>query len=150
VGDVISREIKISEAQLNDLEGLIDFLKVTCDQAHVAEQDIFALHLALEEVFVNLVAHGYENRPPGLVGVTLQIDPGRAVVTIRDQAPPFAPEQAPEPSLGQAWQTRTNGGLGWHFVRRMMDEIRYESDPPHGNRLTLVRRLNLHPALSKE
>lgn len=150
MGDVISREIKISEAQLNDLEGLIDVLKVTCRQAHVAEQDIFALHLALEEVYVNLVTHGYKNQPPGPVTVTLQIDPGRAIVTIRDQAPPFAPEQAPKPLLDKTWQNRTAGGLGWHLVRQVMDEIRYESEPPQNNRLILVRRLNIHPALSKE
>ena len=150
LGEVIHRTIEIPAARIDDLERLIEILKATCQQARVAEQDVFALHLALEEVFVNLVTHGYENRPPGPVGVTLQIDPGQAVVIIRDQAPPFSPEQASEPSLDQAWQTRTTGGLGWHFIRRMMDDIRYESDPHTGNRLTLVRRLNLHPALSKE
>ena len=149
-GEVISREIKISAARIQDLELLSNFLDVTCEQAHIPEQDVFALHLALEEVFVNLVTHGYENRPSGPVDVTLQIDPGKAVVIIQDQAPPFAPEQAPEPPLDQVLQTRTMGGLGWHFIRQTMDEIRYDSDPHEGNRLTLLRRLKIYPALARE
>ena len=37
------------------------------------------------------------------------------------------------------------GGLGWHLIRGMVDEVRYETGP-EGNRLTLVKRLEARSA----
>lgn len=139
VGEVIRRTLEIPNARLDDLNRLVDFLAATCAPARVNETDVYALHLALEEVFVNLVKHGYPERSPGLVKITLAIDPRQALIIVDDQSPPFAPDQALPPARGPQLLERT-GGLGWQLIRRMMDEIYYASDPKQGNRLTLVKR----------
>ena len=37
-------------------------------------------------------------------------------------------------------QARPVGGLGWHLVFRLMDEVKHEVPGPRGNRLVLVKR----------
>jgi serine/threonine-protein kinase RsbW len=132
--------IELPQARLQDLEAIHQFIDEFAEPAGLDETIAFALRLAIEEAFVNLVEHGYKHAP-GAVGITLQSSPDRVTVMIRDHAPPFPPEKAPRPQLDQAWQTRQVGGLGWHFIREMMDEIEYRSDPAQGNILTLVKRI---------
>ena len=52
----------------------------------------------------------------------------------------LAPEEAPVPDVEAPWQDRPIGGLGWHLIRNLVDEIRYQTDGAE-NRLTLVKRL---------
>lgn len=133
--------IEIPRARLQDLESLHRWLDEFAMRAALDDAIVFALRLAIEEVFVNLVQHGYKNSP-GQVALALHMLADRVTVTIHDHAPPFSPEQAPHPQLDQDWQSRPIGGLGWHFIREMMDEIRYEADLQNGNVLTLVKRLS--------
>ncbi len=132
--------LELPQARLQDLESIHQFLDEFAQHAALDETITFAMRLAVEEVFVNLVEHGYKHAL-GAVGITLQSSPDRVTVMIRDHAPPFPPENAPRPQLDQEWQTRQVGGLGWHFIREMMDEIEYRSDPAQGNILTLVKRI---------
>jgi anti-sigma regulatory factor (Ser/Thr protein kinase) len=62
------------------------------------------------------------------------------MVTITDRGRPFSPAQAPSPDLEADWQSRAQGGLGWHLIRRVVDEIDYASGAGGENRLTLVKR----------
>jgi serine/threonine-protein kinase RsbW len=101
--------------------------------------DWFDVKLAVEEVCMNLVDHGY-GPAGGPIDVRLLAGEEAIVVTIRDQATPFPPENAPTPDLTSGWEERPVGGLGWHLIRKLMDSIEYESSPADGNRLTLVKR----------
>lgn len=135
----MNTSIETPKARLQDLEAIHRWLDEFATQATLDETVVFALRLAIEEVFVNLVHHGYKDAP-GPVALALQTFTDRVAVTIHDHAPPFPPEQAPRPQLDQDWVTRPIGGLGWHFIRELMDEIRYAADPKEGNVLTLVKR----------
>ena len=135
----MNTSIEFRQARLQDLESIHRWLDEFAEQAALDDNVVFALRLAIEEVFVNLVHHGYKNAP-GPVAIALHTFADRVTVTIHDHAPPFLPEQVPHPQLGQDWMTRPLGGLGWHFIREVMDEIRYASNPKSGNVLTLVRR----------
>jgi serine/threonine-protein kinase RsbW len=101
--------------------------------------DWFDVKLAVEEVCMNLVDHGY-GPAGGPIDVRLLAGEEAIVVTIRDEAKPFPPEKAPMPDLASGWEDRPVGGLGWHLIRKLMDSIEYESSPADGNRLTLVKR----------
>jgi serine/threonine-protein kinase RsbW len=87
-----------------------------------------------------VITHGYAGRPPGPISVAMLSEPERFTVTIADEAAPFDPESVPEPDLKSGWSEREIGGLGWWLIRKMIDEVTYESKPGGGNRLTLVKR----------
>jgi serine/threonine-protein kinase RsbW len=97
------------------------------------------LRLAVEEACVNVIKHGYPGGPPGVIRLSIAAEPGRIVVEIVDDAAPFDPQDAPAPDIRSDWDERRIGGLGWHLIRKVMDEVRHTSRPGGGNRLTLVK-----------
>lgn len=125
---------------LEHLPALVDFVREACERSGADASSCFSLRLAVEEVCENLMRHGYRGREPGPIEVSVHGAPGRVVVTITDFAPPFHPDDAPSPDLDVDWEDRRIGGLGWHLVKSVVDEVRYEARADAGNRLTLVKR----------
>jgi serine/threonine-protein kinase RsbW len=78
---------------------------------------------------------------PGPVAVGVARDASRVVVTIEDRGPPFDPADAPSPALDAPAEDRPLGGLGWHLIRQVMDEVHHAHDVRTGNRLTLVKHI---------
>ncbi|UCE32326.1 MAG: ATP-binding protein, partial [Burkholderiales bacterium] len=126
-------------ARREELGTLIQFVMDGCATHGLDAQTLSDLRLAVEEACTNLIEHAYPADAPGPIELTVSADDDRVVVEIRDQAPPFDPAGLSPPDLGADWQDRPVGGLGWHLIRSVMDEVRYVSDAA-GNRLTLVKR----------
>ncbi len=135
--------ISLPSAHLADLGELLDFVAAFCAGANIRGQDEFDLRLAVEEVSANVMMHGYEERAPGPLEVSFCADDEQVAVTISDRADPFNPELAPPPDLAAPAEERQIGGLGWHLVRLIVDEVNYRYDPTYGNTVTLVKRLTL-------
>jgi serine/threonine-protein kinase RsbW len=121
------------------LAAFLDFIQDSCRRAGTDEQVSSALRLAVEEVCMDLIHHGYAGMPPGPITIEFVADPDRITLTICDRARPFDPRDLTPPDLTLDWRRRSVGGLGWHLVKQMIDEIAYCSDPSTGNRLTLVK-----------
>ena len=129
----------VRPAELSSLPDLIGHARAECARAGVVGEEEYAVRLAVEEVVMNLVEHGYAGRAPGPVALTVDAGPERVVVIVEDRGRPFDPAAAPPPDLEAACEDRRIGGLGWHLVHQLMDEVRYESTDGR-NRLTLVKR----------
>lgn len=129
-----------SAARMEDLAELMAFVDAECARMGVAEASAFAVRLAAEEAFTNIIRHGYGGRP-GPVRASLGNDGGSVTITLVDEAPPFDPADAPQPDLGAGLEERREGGLGWHLVRQLMDEVHHREAPGGGNVLTLVKHL---------
>jgi serine/threonine-protein kinase RsbW len=127
------------QAHLEDLRALLDFTRDACARLGLDDDATFRIRLAVEEACMNLIEHGYPPGPPGPIELAITGDDDRVVVGIRDRAPPFDPAAVPPPDLAAEWQNRRIGGLGWHLINQVMDEVRYESDAA-GNLLTLVKQ----------
>ena len=125
---------------LENLPRFLGFINDVCDRIDADEGTKYALRLAVEEVCTNLIVYGYKNQPAGLIQVVAVDDRDRVTLVIQDRAPPFDPKNAPAPDLTSDIEHRQVGGLGWHLVKRMIDEIHYVPGTPSGNVLTLVKR----------
>jgi serine/threonine-protein kinase RsbW len=103
-----------------------------------AQHDV---RLAVEEVCTNIIVHGYTDRSEG--PITVEVDASEAAVAVRiaDEAPPFDPTALGPPDLDSPGEQREPGNLGWHLVRNVMDQVKYESRGERGNVLTLVKHL---------
>lgn len=121
-----------------DLTALLVFVDAACDSA--GPDAGFPVRLAVEEVFTNIQQHGYRSRG-GPVRVAVEADGARVRVVIEDDAPPFDPDDAPAPDVASNADRREPGGLGWHLVRELMDEVGHAPREPRGNTYTLVKRL---------
>ena len=125
---------------MSDLHALMAWVDDACADAGVGDEAAFAVRLAVEEAFTNIMEHGYAGEG-GPVEVAIDADPGRVRIVLRDEAAAFDPLDAPAPDLDSALEDREPGGLGWHLVRQVMDEVRHQPVAPRGNMLTLVKRL---------
>ncbi|MCU0507157.1 MAG: ATP-binding protein [Anaerolineae bacterium] len=133
--------VSLPSARLDHISELLDFVDAFCEQAGIGERDQFDLRLAIEEVCANVMMHGYSERAPGPLEISFCADDETISVTISDRAEPFDPEHAPPPDLDSPPELRPIGGLGWHLVRQVMDDVRYRYDATYGNTVVLTKRL---------
>ncbi|MFL5620667.1 MAG: ATP-binding protein [Gemmatimonadaceae bacterium] len=132
----------VRDARREHLGDLLAFVDQACARAGVSREVLFDVRLAVEEVVTNVIDHGYAGLPTGPVTVRFHSDPRQIVVTIEDLARPFDPSRVAGPDVGAPIEQRAIGGLGWHLVHHLMDEVRHTHGGTHGNRVTLVKRLS--------
>ncbi|MDB4883111.1 MAG: ATP-binding protein [Gemmatimonadetes bacterium] len=143
--DVAEAEI-VCEASREHLAQLLAFVDRACARAGLDQEVLFDVRLAVEEVVTNVIEHGYRGMATGPVTVRFRRDPRQVVVTVEDLARPFDPALVARPDRTAPLEQRPIGGLGWHLVRQVMDDVRHEQltthGTSHGNRVTLVKRLS--------
>ena len=137
-------ELARPDAGLRDLAAVRRFVGDAGLAAGADARTAEALVLAVDEVCANVLQHGYGAHGEaggGPLAVAVARESDRLVVRVTDDAPHFDPTAAASPPLDEAADRRPLGGLGWHLVRQVVDEIAWEPQPGRGNRVTLVKRL---------
>ncbi len=92
----------------------------------LSEATVFAMRLCLEEIFSNIVRHGVTAGidPPG-VEITVEIKPGRALMTIEEEGEAFDMTMAPAQPIGKNLEDIQPGGLGILLVRSFSSRLSY-------------------------
>ena len=133
------REIT-TDARLENLPRLLAAAEEASVAAGLDEAGRFDVHLAIEELCMNVIKHGYRGLPPGELTLGFDVGDAGLTVTVADRAPLFDPAGAPAPDLESSWSDRRIGGLGVHMVRQVMDAVRHEPRPGGGNVVTIEKR----------
>jgi len=96
--------------------------------------------LVLEEHLTNVMSYAYDDPREHEIRVRLEASAAQLVIEVEDDGQAFDPTQAPEVDTSLPLDQKPIGGLGIHFIRRCMDEVRYER---RGNRnvLRMIKRL---------
>jgi serine/threonine-protein kinase RsbW len=133
------------EGRIGAVTDLTDALTQWASERGVPPKVMTSVSLILDELFSNVVLHGYHADPAGRIAVEAHIDPQAFTVTLTDQARAFNPLLVPEPDTSLSIEERQIGGLGLLFVRRTADHLAYErvagADGVAGNRVTFSKRL---------
>ncbi|SEE75618.1 ATP-binding protein [Ruania alba] len=127
-----------------ELPGLVAFVQRSCASVGASEETTSDVRLATEEVFTNILQHGYTEQT-GPVTVQIEATPMQITVILTDDAPVFDPSDVDAPDLASDGEHRALGGLGWHLVHRVMDQVTHERGAQNGNVFTLVKRLSAGP-----
>ncbi|MEO6528026.1 MAG: ATP-binding protein [Gemmatimonadaceae bacterium] len=130
----------VFEARREHLVELLAFVDRACVRAGLDQSAHFDVRLAVEEAVTNVIDHGYAGIA-GPVTVRFRRDPGQVVVTVEDLARRFDPSLVERVDPATPLEQRRIGGLGWHLINKVMDEVRLEHGSTHGNRMTLVKRI---------
>ncbi|MGH2537372.1 MAG: ATP-binding protein [Candidatus Promineifilaceae bacterium] len=120
------------------------FVALGAQRAGFESEDVFHIELACDEACTNVIEHAYGGENRGHIHVAWEHNKRRFSVTIRDHGRPFEPAEVPEPLPPGAEDDLDRlkiGGLGLHFMRRLMDEVRFSFDPAGGNSLVMVKYL---------
>jgi len=99
-----------------------------------SQNDIFAVHLALEEAFTNAVKHGNRKDSAKKVKIDYLVDLDKIEVTMIDEGEGFDPEDVPDPRYGEnLYKTE---GRGLLLMRSYMDVVEFNE---RGNRVSMVK-----------
>jgi len=108
-----------------------------------SQDDIFAVHLALEEAFLNAVKHGNRMDPTKKVTIEYVVDPEKVEIRMTDEGPGFDPGRIPDPRVGK--NLYRPEGRGLLLIRSYMHTVEYSE---RGNSLRMVR--NRSQSIPKE
>jgi serine/threonine-protein kinase RsbW len=121
------------------LEQISKFIEQAGEEAGLDPVAICRCQLAVDEACTNIIEHGYQGEDRGPIEIECEPGAGELVITISDQARPFAAEDVPEPQLGESLEALQVGGLGLFFMRQVMDAVEFTHEEG-SNKLVLVKR----------
>jgi len=98
------------------------------------KDDTFAVHLTLEEAFLNAVKHGNKNDPTKKVKIDYSVSLEKVEITVTDEGTGFEPESVGDPRFGEGLYEP--GGIGLLLMNSYMDIVKYNED---GNSVYMVR-----------
>ena len=108
---------------------------LTTLRTHDFDEDmVFAVHLSLEEAFVNAIKHGNHDDPEKSIKVECLITPDKFDVSIADEGYGFDPNGVPDPRCnGNLYKTTGRGVL---LIQSYMDLVEYNT---RGNCIHMVK-----------
>lgn len=131
--------------EFDSLAAIGEFVTLAAHDAGLDERAVYAVQMAVDEACSNIIEHAYGGEGRGSIECTCRVDAEGLTVILRDCGCFFDPTQVPDPNLEASLEERSGGGLGLYFMRRLMDEVHFESTPDSGNLLTLVKRKETGP-----
>jgi anti-sigma regulatory factor (Ser/Thr protein kinase) len=128
------------EANFHNLDEIRDFVGEAARQAGFSEKEIYSIQLAADEASTNIIEHAYAEIKNGKIEIDCSITGGELKIVMRDNGKSFDPSSVPEPNVKAELSERKIGGLGMYLMRKLMDDVVYESFPDAGNTLTMIKR----------
>jgi anti-sigma regulatory factor (Ser/Thr protein kinase) len=122
--------------QLARVAGLLDRLGA---EHHLAPEVLADMQVALDEVLRNIMNYAYTDKAEHEIHIRLQVLDNVLDAVIEDDGAPFDPLAIPAPDISKPLRERRVGGVGIHFVRKLMDEVAYNRAGER-NRLVLRKR----------
>jgi serine/threonine-protein kinase RsbW len=104
------------------------------EENNFEKDDLFAVHLTLEEAFLNAVKHGNKMDPTKKVKIDYSVSPEKVEITITDEGAGFEPESVEDPRFGKGLYEP--GGRGLLLMNSYMDIVKYNEE---GNSVHMVR-----------
>jgi serine phosphatase RsbU (regulator of sigma subunit)/anti-sigma regulatory factor (Ser/Thr protein kinase) len=137
---VKSRKQFETDAVIERFDEIMDFVEQTLVLWDVEKNWIEKMCLLVDEAVMNIIRYAYPRHTTGRIHLSLIHTDLALQVDIFDYGVPFDPTMHPNPDTTSPLDERPVGGLGIHFMRKMLDVFQYrrEGDTNH-----LTLKLNL-------
>jgi serine/threonine-protein kinase RsbW len=128
--------------QFEQLAQIAEFVTQAAHEAGLTEDDVFHVEMAVDEACSNIIEHAYADRTGDIDLACTSSAPGAFEITLHDSGRPFDPDVVGLPKVGPPadLDDLNEGGLGLYFMRKLMDEVRFEIGTGQGNTLTMSKR----------
>ena len=126
----------VIKSQPDQIARVRNWVAEKAQAAGFSTEDIFALKLAVSETCTNVIRHAYEGADDKDIVVSVGIEGDALSLTIRDFGKKFDLSSYKPPDL----DTPSEGGYGIYLSRELMDEVEYDTSPPQGTVLRMVKR----------
>ena len=110
-------------------------------RAGLAVGDIDDLKVATSEACTNAIEHAYPAAAEGAcpaITIRITVKSGELRIEVEDEGVGFDPKRLPKVQLEE--RVQEEGGLGIYLMHTLMDEVRIESAPGSGTKVTMVKR----------
>ncbi|MBU1260036.1 MAG: ATP-binding protein [Planctomycetes bacterium] len=128
------------------LKGIISELRAVCAKVlswgknlGYSDDDLFAVHLAMEEAIVNAVKHGNKQDTSKTVSVEYDVSPEKIDISVADEGRGFDSNHLADPRLSE--NIYKMGGRGVLLIKSYMDEVEYNTA---GNTVRMIKFNSRH------
>jgi len=129
-------------ASTDSLQRVTDFIMQVGLKVKLSHDDISKLKIAVYEVCMNVIEHGYRFEPNQMMALEVRQDAKQLEISVLDWAKPFDFEKIKPYNVDESFEQKSRGGFGLYIVRRAVDDMKYKPDAVNGNRFTLVKKLS--------
>ena len=136
---------EIFAARFDQLDAIREIAAQAARDAGMDDSGIYAVELSMVEACTNIIEHAYEGLDGGEIECTCDLDDDKLTIIIHDHGKPFDLSSIALPDLDSDLESRPLGGLGVFFMKKSMDELRFESLGEEGNVLTMVKYRRITP-----
>jgi serine/threonine-protein kinase RsbW len=127
-------------AKFEFLDEIREFVGEIARDGGFSGKDVYNIQLATDEAASNIIEHAYEGVSDGILELSCGMQADAIKIVLTDHGEPFDPASIPMPDLKADLSERKIGGLGIFLMRKLMDEVRYESHPEtNSNTLTMIK-----------
>ncbi len=112
-------------AQFENLDQVRGFVGQEAEAYGLGAKAVYAVQLAVDEAFTNIVEHAYGGECYELIECSCRYTADGLVIELKDSGRQFNPEGVPDPDLDASLEEREIGGLGLYFMRQLMDEVSF-------------------------
>jgi anti-sigma regulatory factor (Ser/Thr protein kinase) len=108
--------------RLAEVESVAEIVSQFCATHSLSNQLLVALGVSLDEALSNIIRYAYKDGADHSILVQLDYGPESVAATVEDDGWPFNPLSVPALDLAAPDRDR---GFGVHFIRNLMDDVRY-------------------------
>lgn len=131
-------------ARHENLRIISHFIHGIAHRLSLSEKSLFDIELATEEAATNIINHAYPDHDiKGDIVIRVDENDGLVQITLTDWGEPLNPDDVKPFDINAPIETRIKGGMGLHFIHRLMDAVARTTTPGpvQENTLTLIKRV---------
>jgi len=114
-------------ARLEEVRHACDFVVEEAEAARLDKRAVYHCQMAVDEALTNIIEHGYDYHGDNSeIEILCETEPTRFLITIVDESPAFDPLAHHSPDPTEPLDSREPGGWGIYFIRKLMDDVRYQ------------------------
>jgi anti-sigma regulatory factor (Ser/Thr protein kinase) len=115
------------DATIDSLDIILEKLEEMLDDREFSPKSMMQMHVAIEELFVNIAHYAYPEDAPGKADIDMDIDSDNVVTMVfRDSGQPYNPLAKEDPDVTLSAEERDIGGLGIFMAKKSLDSMEYE------------------------
>ena len=136
----ITKELTV-KSSTDNLAAIRKFVEDSALESGFSKDTVNKISLAVDEACTNVIKHAYKYSPDRDITVHTQLEKSKFTILITDSGDKFDPNLIPEPNLKEYHKQRKVGGLGMFLMKKLMDEVQYNTLSGNQNQVVLVKYL---------
>ncbi len=136
----ITKELVV-KSSTDHLAEIRKFVENSASESGFSKDTVNKISLAVDEACTNVIKHAYKYSPDREITIHTQLEKTKFTILITDRGDKFDPNLIPVPDLQEYHRQKKVGGLGMYLMKKLMDEVQYNTISGNQNQVVLVKYL---------